>query len=217
MFYTHADFAFNREWRVAIQPYRNSFIVHIDDVYKHPYKVYEYLKDIPIKSHKSSRNSLNGLKFFDGQHHCDNRWDPCRKKLYEKILQVYHLKEDDECKIDTIGLVNQFRLVEDYPGLDYFFCPHIDNRVNLVTYLNPQADTGPGTTLYWPTPEGEKFLYKDTEHNDPWKDVSEFCPELSIFGKFNSMVCFPGQWPHSQTIIDNRYKEKTRLTEVIFF
>lgn len=217
MFYKHADFAFNSQWKVTIQPYRDSHILFIDDVYQHPDRVYEYLKDIPIKAHKWQKGSSNGVDYYDGQMHCDNRWDPCRSKLYQKILEFYRIEEDEDCRIDTISVINQFRLVKDCPGPDQFWSPHIDNRLNVLLYLNPQPDTDPGTSIYWPYQKGENILDKDTEHLTPWKDSSYFRHELCIFGKYNSIVCFPGQWPHGQTIIDNRYKEKTRLTEVVFF
>ena len=60
--------------------------------------------------------------------------------------------------------------------------------------------------------EGEHILDKDTEHVTPWKDSSYFRHELCIFGKYNSIVCFL-DFGHGQTIIDNRYKDTTRLTK----
>mgnify|MGYP001229982543 CR=1 FL=1 len=217
-FYTLEDFAFNSSWKVGMFNYRDHPILFIDDVYKHPLRVYGYLKQCPIRSHKGiSDDSKNGKWFYDGQHYVNNKWDPCREKLFDKIIDFYNITPDPKAEYPPLSMYNQFRLIENHPGQDYFFSPHIDNKLNLCLYLNPDCGGSSGTTIYWPTSEdSEEMLGRNTEHSDPWMNTM-YRPELSIISKFNSMVVFPGQWPHGQTIIDNRFKEKTRFTEVAFF
>ena len=69
MFYSIEDFEFNHSWQVSICPYRNDVILHIDEVYKKPYKVYEYLKQCPIRAHRLTEadpTSKNGKLFYKG-------------------------------------------------------------------------------------------------------------------------------------------------------
>ncbi len=92
MFFCNEDFYFNKKWNVTIIPYKDSGIVFIEDVYEHPYRVYEYLKSIPIKSHKASTSkSYNGKAFYDGQHYANNAWDDGRAILFHKIIQLYNI------------------------------------------------------------------------------------------------------------------------------
>tara|TARA_B100000927_G_scaffold290595_1_gene289876 strand:+ start:8938 stop:9606 length:669 start_codon:yes stop_codon:yes gene_type:complete len=219
-FYSIEDFEFNTSWGVAIIPYRGDLILHIDEIYKKPHKVYEYLKECPIRAHKLTEadpTSKNGKLFYDGQHLVDNRCITSRTYLYDKILEFY-CKEKDE-NYPPVSKFNQFRLVEDYPGDDVFFTPHVDGGLlNCLTYMNPSVGSDAGTMFYLPaSDEVEEMLENETEHANPWKDSSMFTPDLAILSKFNSMVVFPGHIPHGQIINDNRFKEQTRFTEVAFF
>ena len=220
MFYSIDDFEFNSTWGVSIVPYRGDIILHISDVYKKPYRVYEYLKQCPIRSHKLSisedHRSENGRCFYDGQHLLDNRCGTARKHLFERILDFYQLEKDEN--FPPLSRFNQFRLVEDYPGNDVFYRPHVDaGMLNCITYLNPGVGDDAGTMLYLPAnDEVEEMLENEPEHYDTWKDSSQFVEDLAILSKFNSMAVFPGHIPHGQIINDNRFKEQTRFTEAVF-
>lgn len=220
MFYSIEDFEFNHSWQVSICSYRNDVILHIDEVYKKPYKVYEYLKQCPIRAHRLTEadpTSKNGKSFYDGQHILDNRTIVTRTHLYDRIIEFY-MKEKGE-EYPPLSRFNQFRLVEDYPGNDVFYTPHVDGgMLNVLTYLNPNVGTDAGTMFYLPAnDDAEEILENQTEHEQPWKDSSLFVEDLAILSKFNSMVVFPGHIPHGQIIRDNRFKEQTRFTEVAFF
>tara|TARA_R100001082_G_scaffold16363_2_gene8247 strand:- start:321 stop:968 length:648 start_codon:yes stop_codon:yes gene_type:complete len=215
MFFCNEDFYFNKEWKVSITPYKNSGILFIENVYEHPYKVYEYLKSIPIKSHKESTpKSHNGKSFYDGQHYANNSWDDGRAILFQEIVKLYQVKAPDI--FPPQSMYNQFRLLEDHPGHEYFFCPHTDNHVNFCLYLNPDVGDSAGTVLYSQVDKDFKF-YRGLEHEEPWQTEERFKPELCIMSKFNCAVCFPGHLLHAQNIMDNRFKHKTRFTEVAFF
>ena len=215
-FYTDIDFEFNSHWEVTIQPYNNSYILFIDNIYKNPLKLFDYLQKVPIVSHKPhTKNSLIGQTFIDGQHtlhpdlYCN---DKHRRLLIAKICDFYNL---DLSKIIPQIHINQFRLLKDYPGHEFNWTCHTDCQLNVLIFLNPQENMTAGTSFYKAKQE-DSLKQLNHEHEQPWINDSLFKEQLCILSKFNSLVAFPGQWPHGQKIIDNRYKEKTRFTEVTF-
>jgi len=209
-YFSYEDFSFNSSWKASMMVYKDAPIIFVDDVYKHPLRVYEYLKSSPIRSCKPGNS--NGKSFCDGQLYVENRWDLCRENLFSKISEIYNI----EFPGSPVSTYNQFRLIDDYPGNELFWSPHVDNNLNLLIYLNPDGDGKYGTSIYEATEKGKSVIQSDTEHTIPWKDSSWYKEELCIINKFNSLVAFPGQWPHGQTIVDNFYKDRTRFTEVAF-
>tara|TARA_B100001996_G_scaffold355889_1_gene318833 strand:- start:659 stop:1333 length:675 start_codon:yes stop_codon:yes gene_type:complete len=218
--FDYKDFAMKDNWKVTIQPFGGSHIIFVDEIYERPERIHDYLQQIPVVSLKPpGKEKLNGKQFIDGQTYINLKHDPCRENLFKNIIKFYNLSEDDpHHPSNPISIVNQFRLLEDFPGQPYFWTPHVDNNINVLIYLNPDEYNTPGTSIYTAdTEKGQEVIGKDTEHTIPWKDSSWFTERLCIFNRFNSLVAFPGQWPHGQTIVDNRYKDKTRFTEVTFF
>lgn len=215
-FFNYEDFSLNTRWDVTIQSYNNSYILFIDNVYKNPLKIYQYLKTAPIFSHKPTRQgSLNGKDFLDGQHvlHPHFYNDKGRQLLISKICKFYKLPLP---KFPLYTFFNQFKLLQDYPGLDYYWNIHIDNALNVLTYLNPDENISPGTSIYEPALKNLEQDGSIGEHVHPWVHNKFFNEKLCLLSKFNSSVVFPGEWPHSQKIIDNRYKLKMRFTEITF-
>ena len=154
---------------------------------------------------------------MDGQKYADFRYDTTRSVLFKHITDFYKIDPPEPYGTNPISVFNQFRLIDPFNHEPYCWSPHVDNKLNVCIYLNPDEDYTPGTSFYDATPEGYEMLHKDTEHVLPWKDEKYFVEKLCILSKFNSLVAFPGDWPHGQTIIDNRWQFKTRFTEVTFF
>jgi len=217
-FFDENDFKMNKEWKVTILPLFNSHVIFVDDIYQHPEKVHEFLDHAPIVSLKPpTKDGINGKEFMDGQKYADFRYDPTRTILFQKITEFFGIPAPEPYGTNPISVFNQFRLIEPFGGEPYCWSPHIDNKLNVCIYLNPDENYTPGTSFYDATELGHKMLTQDTEHVLPWKDETYFKEKLCILSKFNSLVAFPGQWPHGQTIVDNRWQFKTRFTEVTFF
>lgn len=216
--FDYDDFLMNDKWKVTIQPFNGSHIVYVDNIYERPKRVHNYLSQLPVVSLKPpGEKRLNGKDFIDGQTYADLRHDPCRVNLFRNLIKFYKIEQNDVFAENPISIFNQFRLLKDFPGQPYFWTPHVDCRINVLVYLNPDESYGPGTSIYSAEPKGQEIIDKDTEHVIPWKDSSWFTERLCILNRFNCLVAFPGQWPHGQTIVDDRYKDKTRFTEVTFF
>ena len=217
-FFDQKDFLMNDEWKVTILPLFNSHVIFVDDIYKHPERVHEWLDEAPIVSLKPpTADGINGKEFMDGQKYGDFRFDPTRTILFKHITDFYKIKDPEVYGTNPISIYNQFRLIEPFGGEPYCWSPHVDNKLNVCIYLNPDENYTPGTSFYDATELGNEMLHENTEHVLPWKDEKYFVEKLCILSKFNSLVAFPGQWPHGQTIVDNRWQHKTRFTEVSFF
>ncbi len=216
-FFKASDFEFNTNWAINVEPWKDSKIMFVDDVYKYPDKVYSYLSSIQaIRTHKSIRGSKNGIDFMDGQMAIDNRWDQNRKFLIEMLADAYGVPDIDPHAVPNT--TNTFRLISDYPGAGNYWHPHVDGQLNFMIYMNPSHHMKAGTTLYnAANTKAKAFLKnKDTEHSNPWRTDKQFTEELCILDRFNQGVVFPGQWFHGQTITDNFFKTTTRFTEVTF-
>ena len=218
-FFDQKDFLMNDEWKVTILPLFNSHVIFVDDIYKHPERVHEWLDEAPIVSLKPpTKDGINGKEFMDGQKYGDFRFDPTRTILFKHICDFFKIPASTPpYGTNPISVFNQFRLIDPFDHEPYCWSPHVDNKLNVCIYLNPDENYTPGTSFYDATELGEEMLHENTEHVLPWKDEKYFVEKLCILSKFNSLVAFPGHWPHGQTIIDNRWQHKTRFTEVTFF
>ena len=82
-FFDQNDFLMNDEWKVTILPLFGSHIVFVDDIYKRPERVHEWLNEAPIVSLKPpTKDGINGKEFMDGQKYGDFRFDPTRTILF---------------------------------------------------------------------------------------------------------------------------------------
>ena len=168
-FYNAKDFEMNPTWDVQIHPWRDSFILHIDNIYKNPDNVYEYLDSIgSIRTHKTCPNSKNGIDFMDGQMLLDNRWDQNRKHLLELIAKQYGVPVDTQNVANTI---NQFRLI--LTTQEWVITGILILMVKLISlpFLNKDHHMKSGTSLYIPmnTKAKSYLMSKDTEHSKPWR------------------------------------------------
>ena len=215
-FFSSADFEMNSSWAVTKVPWKDSFILFIDNIYKYPDRVYDYLISVDaIRTFKFTKNSLNGIDFMDGQTQLDNRWDLNRAHLLQLIADQYEVEVDTNSVPNTI---NQFRLIKDYPGFGNYWHPHVDGQINFITFLNKYHHLKSGTSLFTAkNTKAKSYLkIKDHEHSKPWKTDKYYQEDLCILDSYNCGVAFPGNWFHGQTITDNFFKSQTRFTEVTF-
>ena len=190
-FFKASDFEFNSNWAINVEPWKDSRITFVDDVYKYPDRVYSYLSSIQaIRTHKSIKGSKNGIDFMDGQMAIDNRWDQNRKFLIEMLADAYGVADIDPNAVPNT--TNTFRLISDYPGAGNYWHPHVDGQLNFMIYMNPSHHMKAGTTLYdAANTKAKAFLKKkDTEHSNPWRTKKQFTEELCILDRFNQGVVF---------------------------
>ena len=204
-FFTGDDFVLSDSIEYVKEEVNGKPIVYVDNIYKNPDRVVEYLQNCPIISHKSlETGASNGTDFYDGRQAIteawDNRWFDVHRQACA-LLGHYRTDFNGGC------MFNMTRLTTLPKGHWY---PHIDTRtINAIVYLNKCNDYGPGTSFY------ESFDYNGGgEHFNPWCD--DAAESHCILDRYNCAVFFDGETNHSMRLVGDTFIDKTRFTEVHF-
>lgn len=209
-------FELNNSHEIVVESLMGSNIYYIDDFYKHPNVVLDYLKDNPASVHvpPSGRGieSFNGKKFYDLRH----------KMIVDEVESVYSYlsgicgqKPIYNPKLlmtnKTKFFINRFN---DYEA-NYWY-PHRDYGYTALIYLN-KNDNECGTNLY-------KSVIPDTEnqlgeHVTPWRNKNYWSVVKTLKPKYNRCVIFDGlKFYHGMNIPNDRYfGNEYRLNQVFFF
>ena len=76
-FFTGDDFKLNENLEYTTEIINRETVVYIDNLYKYPDRVVEYLDSCPILSHKPQDPIKgNGVDFYDGRHTITEAYDP---------------------------------------------------------------------------------------------------------------------------------------------
>ena len=200
--------------KVDTETFQGSKIFTIDNFYKDPEEVSDYLfnREVPLWKIEESP-SYNGVRFEDR-----------RLKMYDKRLQpvINFLCELSSQKplLNDIT-TNQSRFYK-HDFNDYKNCvwwPHVDNGYNGIVFFN-KNDTECGTNLYSQTIDSsEKNYYNLPEHSAPWRPKENYEKIKTLTPKYNRLVLFDGlKFPHGMNIINDRYfSEEYRINQVFFF
>ena len=209
--FSETDFEVSHNLNIEVMSFRGHPVCFVDNFYKYPYRVRDYIDSCPIKSHKiASKKTLNGRAYLDGRLHVNypnSYTDVNRVTLYERICGIYGVEFNP---INWMRTYNLFRLIKK-PKEKYWW-PHQDPALNFLVYLNPMNDMGPGTSFFTKTNNREI----GDEHVESWLSEDDFIEDLCVLDKFNTLVVFPGQFYHSQRIVGNTFRESTRVTEILF-
>tara|TARA_B100001250_G_scaffold127832_1_gene108815 strand:- start:672 stop:1301 length:630 start_codon:yes stop_codon:yes gene_type:complete len=204
-FFTGDDFLLSDSIEYVKEDVNGKSIVYVDNIYKYPDRVVEYLQNCPIISHKSGESgAANGTDFYDGRQAIteayDQRWFEVHMKSCA-MLGVHRTDWNGGC------MFNMSRLNSSPKGHWY---PHVDiNCINGLVYLNKSNDYGPGTSFY------KSFDYNgEGEHFNPWCDDAD--ETHCILDRYNCAVFFNGDTYHSMRLVGDTFIDKTRFTEVHF-
>ncbi len=201
-------FEFNDN-NLIVEEFNGSSIYYIDNFYKDPDKVFDY-----INSHESilwkswEKPSYNGQLFLDERHDfIDNEFTIVTNRL----SLICNQKVDEENKIVT----NKTKFI-DYNFNDYFnnyWGPHRDLGYTGIIYFYDDKDAG--TNLYEKVQED---IWNEPEHFSPWRSKSKYKLIKQIEAKFNRLVLFNGKkFLHGMNISNDRYFKEYRINQVIFF
>ena len=208
-------FELNDNLEIKKQFFEGSIIYIIDDFYKYPQEVDDYLFGQPnkIPLHKQwEEPSMNGV-YFEDRRHQSYSIDSL------DIEEVYHFLSD-LCGQDPLGdgkeiLTNCTRFKR-HQFNDYKNCvwwPHTDGGYNGIVYFND--DNKNGTCFY------EELVDRPDmpEHYQPWGAKKDFIVIKTLEPKYNRFVFFDGyEFPHGMNICTDRYfGEEYRKNQVFFF
>jgi hypothetical protein len=205
-------FEFNNLINIDIKIINDSKIFFIENFFKQPDKIVEYLETNNPLFHKNDEryktNYNNGTKFIDARHEITG---PEIKNLYEKINLLIDQTIPENL---TIGS-NIFQMI-DVEFNDYqnnFWFPHYDKGYTGIIYLNEL--TCAGTNLYEQVVEDYDNI---AEHLIPWRSKTKYNVIYTIPNKYNQMVLFDGKkFKHGMAINDDIFFNEIRKNLVLFF
>ena len=200
---------------VDAEMFQGSIIFTIDNFYKYPDEINDYLFKEPAPLHKEYDNPTYNNVFFE-----DRRLRTYDKRL-EPVLDFLSKFSSQKPLLYDIT-TNQTRFNDDEFN-DYKNCiwwPHVDEGYNGIVYFN-KNDTECGTNLYSEiTDIGEMKDYDSIpEHSAPWRQKEKYKKIKTLIPKYNRLVLFDGyKFPHGMNIVNDRYfSNEYRNNQVFFF
>ena len=204
-------FELNDNLEIKKEIFRGSIIYTIDDFYKYPLEVENYLFGEPdkIPLHKRyEKPSFNNVYFEDRRHDSEDNLD--LKKVYDFLSslcgEIY----------DSLDITTNCTRFKRHPFNDYKNCywwPHIDDGYNGLVYFN--HDSEHGTCFYDELVEPPDA----NEHAQPWGAKKDFIVIKTLEPKYNRLIFFDGyKFPHGMNICTDRYfGEEYRKNQAFFF
>ena len=205
-------FELNDNLEVKKELFEGTIIYTIDDFYKYPQEVKNYLFGKPneIPLHKSyEKPSFNAIHFEDRRH--DDSIDNLDlKKVYDFLSELCGQGYEAP---DVVTNCTRFKRHQFNDYKNYYWWPHTDGGYNGIVYFND--DNKHGTCFY------EELIEKPdvNEHYQPWGLKKDFIVLKTLEPKYNRFVFFDGyQFPHGMNICTDRYfGEEYRKNQVFFF
>lgn len=189
--------------------FEDSKIFIVDDFYKNPNDVIEYINSHPARLWKSWESpSYNGIMFEDYRHSFEE------SKCESVILSLEKLCNKKIAQSNMI-VTNKIKFLN-YEFNDYFnnfWAPHKDIGYNGIVYFNDSKESG--TNLYSAVEIDE---WNDPEHFSPWRPKKLYKVIKNLEAKFNRLVLFDGaKFLHGMNITDDQYFKTYRFNQVFFF
>lgn len=192
--------------------FEDSYIFFMDNFYKDPDAVLEYLLSIPPPIWKEwEKPSYNMIYFEDRRHQLEN------EEVIQTLKNIGNLV--DQIPTDY-KVVTNFTRFKDDPFNNFddnYWWPHHDSGYNALVYLNKYEEEHIGTHLY-------RELYKSSdsgipEHARPWAPKKNWKILATLKAKYNRFVMFDGKkYYHGMDISDKRFfGDNYRINQVMFF
>jgi len=204
-------FELNDNLEVKKELFEGTVIYTIDDFYKNPKEVENYLFGKPneIPLHKiHERPSFNGIYFEDRRHDSVDNLD--LKKVYDFLSDLCGQGYETP---DIVTNCTRFKRHQFNDYKNYYWWPHTDGGYNGIVYFNDDSEHG--TCFY------EELVEKPDvpEHYQPWGAKKDFIVLKTLESKYNRFVFFDGyEFPHGMNISTDRYfGQEYRKNQVFFF
>ena len=185
----------------------------IDNFYKNPDALVDYLKSIHAPLHKPGEaGSLNQIAFEDRRHQFH---DP-RVQEPQRFLR-FLISQEPSFPTEVLTNLTRFLNKNQNDYENHIWWPHLDKGYNGIVYLN-KDDEECGTNLYRIL---NRYDIKPemSEHGDSWRKKEHYSVIKSFKPKYNRLVLFDGRkFPHAMNICSDRYfGEEFRINQVFFF
>ena len=202
-------FELNSDLDIKEEILLGSKIFTIDNFYKNPDEVYDFLfnREVPLWKIEE-KPSFNTIHFID------KRLIEYDERLLPVIGFLSYLCNQDAESHDIVTNMQRFfkHDFNDYKNCHWW--PHQDSGYNGIVYFNKDDNTS-GTNLY-----SVKKQYNMTlEHVEPWRPKENFKILKTLEPEYNRLVFFDGlKFLHGANFPDDRYfGEEYRTNQVFFF
>jgi len=210
-------FEFNRDSEVKKRIIEGSAVYTIDNFYKNPDEIVEYLQSIPPLVWKEKEQPSNNQIEFDDRRH--DLWNPDIRAAYEYVCSIcgHNMPNEQDANSITTNFT-RFKDTSFNNFEDNYWWPHWDSGYNGVVYLN-KDDTTSGTNLYENLDPDNEPPNDVPEHYQPWRPKSKYRLIESLEAKYNRLVLFDGyKFPHAMNISNKQYFGETyRMNQVFFY
>ena len=201
-------FELNPNLKIKEEILLGSKIFIIDNFYKNPDEVYDFLfnREVPLWKIEE-KPSFNTIHFID------KRLIEYDERLLPVIGFLSYLCNQDAESHDIVTNMQRFfkHDFNDYKNCHWW--PHQDSGYNGIVYFNKDDNTS-GTNLY-----SVKKQYNMTlEHVEPWRPKENFKILKTLEPEYNRLVFFDGlKFLHGANFPDNRYFDEEYRTNQVFF
>ena len=205
-------FELNENLEIKKELFRGTVIYTIDDFYKNPQKVENYLFGEPdkIPLHKMDEKPSFNNVYFQDRRHDDSIDNLDLKKVYDFLSELCGQSYEVP---DVVTNCTRFKRHQFNDYKNYYWWPHTDGGYNGIVYFNDDSEHG--TCFY------EELVEKPdvNEHYQPWGEKKDFILIKTLEPKYNRFVFFDGyEFPHGMNICTDRYfGEEYRKNQVFFF
>jgi len=209
-------FELNSNLQVIVEFIFNSKIFIIDDFYKDPDTIVDFLLNEKAELWKMGREYLpshNGIYFEDRKHQIES----------EEIHQAYFFlqnlcQQKIHCLNDIDTNMIRFKKSSFNDYVNCYWSPHTDLGYTAIIYLN-KNDTQCGTNFYKNLDPENEPVKEYSEHYFPWRPKNKYELIKTLEPKYNRMIMFDGRkFLHGANICNENYFDQTyRLNQVYFF
>ena len=206
-------FELNDNLEIKKELFQGTAIYTIDDFYKYPQEVDDYLFSEPnkIPLHKIWENpTFNGVHFEDRRHEGYSIDSLDIKNVYDFLSDLCGQGYQDD---EVVTNCTRFKRHEFNDYKNCYWWPHHDGGYNGIVYFND--DDKHGTCFYQELVEKPDM----PEHYQPWGAKKDFIVLKTLQPKYNRFVFFDGyRFSHGMNICTDRYfGAEYRKNQVFFF
>ena len=193
----------------------NSPVYIIDNFYKNPEEIVNFLLETEPEFHKiDDYPSFNSIYFEDRRHGIQSN----------EVIKVYEFLSNlcgQNCESSVNQILSNFFKFKKNSFNDYnsnYWHPHTDYGYNAIIYLN-KNDFYSGTNLYKNLNHADEPPQDIPEHYAPWRSKEKYNLIYSIKPRYNRMTLFDGfKYYHGMNICNDDYSGETyRMNQVLFF
>ena len=177
---------------VEVEYLNNSAIYTIDNFYKHPESVYEYIFEKPYMEGRDCLWKLNEKPSYNGIHFEDRRFISFDEQVIDNYIFLSELINDMPFKPEIYTNDTTFRDSDESKDFnnfqDNYWWPHRDYGYTGIVYF---TEVG-GTNLYSDETTDTKDNRYVNEHHAPWRSKSDYEVLKTLESKYNRFVLFDG-------------------------